>query len=112
MSAVFGSIYALGQPLHGLSIDNNKFKSLFVGKQRIQAKHIVMGLDQAPEKFVENLKTTYISRAVLVTNKSIMNNESNLLTLLLYPPENGKNKCTIIELPYLSSCCPKDTCKN
>ncbi|CAH0560562.1 unnamed protein product [Brassicogethes aeneus] len=48
-------------------------------------------------------------RGVFITNKSIMDSDNEPLTLLLYPAENDKNPCTVLELPWLSSCCPKDT---
>ncbi|KAJ8956172.1 hypothetical protein NQ318_020723 [Aromia moschata] len=98
LSAVFGGVYALGQPVNGLVFAKDQFKSLIVGEQRINADHIVMGIEKSPEKFVQSFTKTYISRAVFITDKSVMASEKEHLTLLLYPPENNKNPVTIIEL--------------
>lgn len=40
-----------------------------------------------------------------------MDSEKENLTLLLFPPEDGRNPCTIIEVGPLTGTCPKDTCK-
>lgn len=39
-----------------------------------------------------------------------MESEKEHLTLLLFPPENGKNACITIEMGTLTGTCPKDTC--
>jgi RAB protein geranylgeranyltransferase component A len=49
LSAVFGGIYALNQPLNSLIFDSeNNFKGLVCGKQRITAEFLVMGVEKAP----------------------------------------------------------------
>ncbi|XP_018570375.1 rab proteins geranylgeranyltransferase component A 1 [Anoplophora glabripennis] len=107
LSAVFGGIFALSQPISGYIFDDGGFKALLVGEQRIKADHIVMGIEKAPVKFVETVPKTYISRAVLITDRSILDSEKEHLTLLLYPPEGGKCSVTLIELGTLTGTCPK-----
>lgn len=110
LSAVFGGIYALSQPLSSLIFNEDKFKGLICGKQRINAERLVMGAEKAPSEFIKTRVDSYIARAVFITDKSIMYSEKEHLTLLIYPPENGKNSCTIIELGHLTGTSPKDLC--
>lgn len=129
VSAVFGGIYALNQELNGFIFDKeNVFKGLFAGKQRINARTLVTSVEKSPEVFVKCLEKTYISRAIFITDRlinensfdsqktcliyfrSVMESEKEHLTLLLFPPENGKNACVTIEMGTLTGTCPKDTC--
>lgn len=71
-----------------------------------------MGIDKAPEQFVKNLKKSYISRAVFITDRSILESEREHLTLLTFPPERDKNVCTVIEMGSLSGTCPQTLCKH
>lgn len=111
MSAVFGGIYALNQPISGFTLSENKFESVTVQNQTISAEHLVTSIQYSPERYVKTFKIQYISRGVLVTDRSVLKSENEHLTLLLYPPENGKNSATLIELGHLTGTCPKDLCK-
>lgn len=111
LSAVFGGVFALSQPLSGYIFDDEGFKALLVGQQRIKADHIVMSIEKAPEKFVKTVPKKYISRAVFITDRSILDSEKEHLTLLLYPPQDGKYSVTVIELGTLTGTCPKNLCK-
>lgn len=67
---MFGGVYALSQPLNGLIFDNeNKFKSLLCGQQRISAEHLVMGIEKLPKEFVNFTATQFISRAVFIIDR-------------------------------------------
>ncbi|KAK9870755.1 hypothetical protein WA026_009716 [Henosepilachna vigintioctopunctata] len=107
LSAVFGGVFALNQKLHGLVLKNNKFESLLCGKQKILSPHIVMNVGLAPESFLKYDKTKLLSRASLITNKSLVNSEKEHMTLLLYPAANNK-LCTVLELGSLTGTCPKN----
>ncbi|KAG5899046.1 hypothetical protein JTB14_000070 [Gonioctena quinquepunctata] len=107
LSAVFGGTFALSQPLKGFIESDNKFKSLVVGDQHIEADHLVMSLEKAPKTYVKSIKNEYISRGVLITDKSIMESDKEHLTLLFYPPEHSKSTVTMIELGSLTGTCPK-----
>nr|XP_023024795.1 rab proteins geranylgeranyltransferase component A 1 [Leptinotarsa decemlineata] len=107
LSAVFGGTFALSQPLSGFVTSDNKFKSLVVGTQHIEADYLVMGIEKAPEKFVKSIKKEYISRGVFITDRSIMKSEKEHLTLLFYPPEKNKSTVTLIEMGSLTGTCPK-----
>lgn len=109
LSAVFGGIFALNQPIAGLKLDNNRVTSLLNGSQEIKAEHFVLNIEKAPVELVNNLKVTdYISRAVLITNRSIMPSEQEHLTLLIYPPEDKGNSVTLIEMGHLTGTCPQN----
>ncbi|VEN53356.1 unnamed protein product [Callosobruchus maculatus] len=108
LSAVFGGIYALGQPVKGLTLSENKFKSLLVNDQKIEGKHLILNMENTPKQFIDLKNTEYIARCILITDRSIMSSEAEHLTLLLYPPENDKNSAILIELGTLTGTCPKD----
>ncbi|XP_045478876.1 rab proteins geranylgeranyltransferase component A 1 [Harmonia axyridis] len=108
LSAVFGGIFALNQPLHGFLINpENVFQGLICGDQKITAPHMVLNMGLIPLCFLENTEANLISRAVLITNKSLMDCEREELTLLLYPLKNNK-LCRILELGTLTGTCPKN----
>ncbi|CAH1106197.1 unnamed protein product [Psylliodes chrysocephalus] len=108
LSAVFGGIFALGQPIEGFALNDEKFKSLTVRSQTIKAEHLVMGIENLPKQFIKSKKHDYISRCILITNKSVLDCEKEQLTLIFYPPENNKSFTTIIELGYLTGTCPNN----
>lgn len=111
MSAVFGGIYALNQPLYGLIFSDDTFKGVATGKQRITSEFLVMGAEKASPEFVKQPPQSYISRAIFITDKSVMVSDKEHLTLLLYPPDEGHNSCVVIELGTLTGTCPKGLCK-
>ncbi|EFA02190.1 rab proteins geranylgeranyltransferase component A 1 [Tribolium castaneum] len=108
LSAVFGGIYALNQPLKGLILNGDNFEGITCGTQEIKAGVLVMGAEKAPPHFIKQHPKSSIARAILITDKSIMESEKEHLTLLLYPPEGGKNSCVVLELGCLTGTCPKD----
>lgn len=111
LSAVFGGIFALKQPVLGFTVNENQFKSISVNDQVISADHLIMSIQYSPEDYVKSQKVKYISRGVLITNKSVMKSENEHLSLLMYPPEDGHNAATLIELGTLTGTCPKDLCE-
>lgn len=112
MSAVFGGIYALKQVVSGFTVRENKFESVNVNNQTISAEHLIASIQYSPKEYVKSLKVNYISRGVLITDKSVLKSENEHLTLLLYPPVDGKYSTTLIELGHLTGTCPKDLCKS
>ncbi|XP_044749171.1 rab proteins geranylgeranyltransferase component A [Coccinella septempunctata] len=108
LSAVFGGIFALNQPLHGFFTNSeNLFQSLICGEQRISAPYLVMNMGMVPSQFLEKTEVRMISRAVFITDKSLMDSEREHLTLLLYPLKN-KKLCRVLELGTLTGTCPKN----
>lgn len=113
LSAVFGGVYALSQvSMFGIKLENNKIKYLLNGDQEIKAEHFVLSAEKSPKQFIESIEIKeYISRAIFITDRSIMPSEQEHLTLLMYPPEEGKDIVTIIEMGSLTGTCPKNLCK-
>nr|XP_022900003.1 rab proteins geranylgeranyltransferase component A 1 isoform X1 [Onthophagus taurus]XP_022900004.1 rab proteins geranylgeranyltransferase component A 1 isoform X2 [Onthophagus taurus] len=109
LSAVFGGVYALNQKLNGFIFDKgNDFKGIICGKQRINGSNLVMGVDKAPKSFVGDVSEKRISRGIFVIDRSIMSSEKEHLTLLLFPNQDGKRNCNVIEMGSLTGTCPKD----
>lgn len=112
LSAVFGGVFALSQEtLSGIQVEDNKVKVVVNGAQKIAAEHFVFGAEKSPKEFVKSLHIKdYISRAIIITDRSIMPSEQEHLTLLMYPPENGKPVVTVIEMGSATGTCPKGLC--
>ncbi|XP_060532290.1 rab proteins geranylgeranyltransferase component A 1 isoform X2 [Cylas formicarius] len=109
LSAVFGGIFALSQPLQHLILNDHQVVALVSGDQKIYADNFVISLQKAPAKFVKSVQIKeYISRAVFITDCSLMPSEQEHLTLLMYPPEKGKHLTTLIEMGSLTGTCPKN----
>lgn len=95
-----------------------KFKSIIVDKNEIKASHLVIGIDKAPQQFLDksvlkDQKVSYISRGIFITDKSVKLhiNKDPYITLVLYPPEKKNNLTTILELGNYTGTCAEDTCK-
>uniref|UniRef100_A0AAR5P4W1 RAE1/2 domain-containing protein n=1 Tax=Dendroctonus ponderosae TaxID=77166 RepID=A0AAR5P4W1_DENPD len=109
LSAVFGGVFALNQPsLSGLKLENHKVEALLNGDQEIKAQHFVLGAEHSPSQFLASVANgNQISRAVFVTDKSLIPSEQEHLTLLVYPPDDKKPLATIVEMGHLTGTCPK-----
>ncbi|XP_050305481.1 rab proteins geranylgeranyltransferase component A 1 [Anthonomus grandis grandis] len=103
LSAVFGGTFALDMP-HSLKIENNRVEALVLKDQEVSGQHFVLG--EAEFRKVNNKGG--ISRAVFITDKSVLSSESEHLTLLVYPPEKDIGLVTVLELGSLTGTCPKD----
>ncbi|XP_076274633.1 rab escort protein [Rhynchophorus ferrugineus] len=109
LSAVFGGVFALDRAQVGLMIEDDKVTKVFCQGQEICAEHFVLGAEKIPKLYTEHLKVnSYISRAVFITESSVMPSEQEHLTLFMYPAENGKPIVTVLELGSLTGTCPKN----
>lgn len=118
LCAVFGGIYCLKRPIDSIKIDENpadskKSVEIHSNNKVLTCEHVVIGIDKAPKEFLSVADFTKgISRAVFVTNKSVLEYEKESLTLLQFPPLEGlSDPVTIIELGPSTSSCPKGLCK-
>lgn len=108
LSAVFGGIFALNQNIPSVKTDDDQvFTSILCGKQNISAKNLVTDVRTASTFGLVKAESEYISRAVFITNRSVMKSEQEHLTLLLYPDNKGEKLCIVLELGYLTGTCPK-----
>lgn len=96
ISAVFGGVYALNQQLKEYKFDeNDNFKSLICGEQEITAHKFVTGVGskvgskEQPEE--------YMARCILITDESVLKSDSENLSLILFPSEDGLEMCYILE---------------
>ncbi|KAL0839811.1 hypothetical protein ABMA28_016439 [Loxostege sticticalis] len=114
LCAVFGGVYCLNRP-----IDKVEIKTLDEGKRvvAIQSKsktlncnNLVVGIDECPKEMLptEPVETSDISKAVFITNGTIMPSEKEPLTLLRFPPltEEG-HAVTVLEVGPATGSCPK-----
>lgn len=109
---MFGGTYCLNRPVNSLIFDaNDKCSGVICGTQRINADNVVISVQNVPDKFANSWKKQGISRAIFITDRSILPCEKENLTLLLFPPENGKKSITVIELGPATGTCPQDLCK-
>ncbi|KAG7187878.1 hypothetical protein KM043_013857 [Ampulex compressa] len=108
LCAVFGGVYCLKRQLDGVVIDENTCKAVITGKQRLALEHLVVGQGHLPPEIVAFEGQQQISRAIFITDRSIMQGEKENLTLLYYPPEEpGQEPVTLIELGPSTNACPQ-----
>ncbi|XP_065667547.1 rab proteins geranylgeranyltransferase component A 2-like [Hydra vulgaris] len=109
MSAVFGGVYCLNKNAEEICIDfeSNKCTGLIIDNKIIRCEHIVMEKSYLPSYFKSSPKAESISRAILITNKSLLSSVEECLTFMTIPPVNGKiNLVRVLELGPASSACP------
>lgn len=107
MCAVFGGIYCLRKSVNSLVLDENKKKCVAVisdDGQRLNTKWLIMERSYAPECFNISSSST-ISRAILITNKSLKPAEQESISLLTM--SNDSNPLRLIELPPSSMASPQ-----
>ena len=109
MSAVFGGMYCLRHSVKSIRID--KAKKKFIGiittdNQAIAAEHLILGRGYIP-KIYELSTKTFVSRAILITDKSVQESQEEQVTLLTIPPDNNSvNSVQVIEIGPASMACP------
>ncbi|KAK3923718.1 Rab proteins geranylgeranyltransferase component A 2 [Frankliniella fusca] len=108
LCAVFGGTYCLQHPAKALLVADDRCVGVVSCGQRLVADHVVMSISQAPSNYLDETPSNGISRAVFITNKSIMPSEKEPLTFLQFPPgPNHPNPITVIEVGPSTHACPK-----
>ncbi|KAJ1521318.1 hypothetical protein ONE63_002994 [Megalurothrips usitatus] len=108
LCAVFGGTYCLQHPAKALVVSSDRCVGVVSCGQRLVADHVVMSISQAPSHYLEDPSSSGISRAVFITNKSIMPAEKEPLTFLQFPPgPTHPNTVTVIEVGPSTHACPK-----
>ncbi|XP_072040007.1 rab proteins geranylgeranyltransferase component A 2-like isoform X2 [Amphiura filiformis] len=119
MCAVFAGIYMLRSQPRGIIIDaENKCKGIVDPEgRRLTCNHIVMEHSYIPSR-ASAVRLGYVSRGVLITNKSLKPSEYDEITFLTVPPpDENSNPVRVLELNYAACACPRDlflvhlTCK-
>ncbi|XP_060548081.1 rab proteins geranylgeranyltransferase component A 1 isoform X2 [Pantherophis guttatus] len=115
MCAVFGGIYCLRHSIKCLVLDKELQRCKAVIDhfgQRINASYFVVEDSYLSEKICKNVSYRQISRAILITDGSIQNNESSdqQISILTVPPqEKGQPAVYLVELCSSAMICMKNT---
>ncbi|NXG55837.1 RAE1 geranylgeranyltransferase, partial [Hemiprocne comata] len=114
MCAVFGGIYCLRHSVQCLVVDKESGRCKAVVDhfgQRISANYFIVEDSYLPESICTNVCYRQISRAVLITDQSVLNTDSEQqVSILTVPPvELGKPAVCVIELCSSTMTCMKET---
>ncbi|KAM9373900.1 rab proteins geranylgeranyltransferase component A 1 [Phaethornis superciliosus] len=114
MCAVFGGIYCLRHPVRCLVVDKESGRCKAIVDhfgQRISANYFIVEDSYLPESICTNVCYRQISRAVLITDQSVLNTDSEQqVSLLAVPPvAPGKPAVCVIELCSSTMTCMKNT---
>ncbi|XP_077024571.1 rab proteins geranylgeranyltransferase component A 2 [Tamandua tetradactyla] len=114
MCAVFGGIYCLRHKVQCLVVDKDSGRCKAVIDhfgQRINAKYFIVEDSYLSEETCSNVQYKQISRAVLITDQSILKTDSDQqISILIVPPAEPES-CAIrvTELCSSTMTCMKDT---
>ncbi|NXU74276.1 RAE1 geranylgeranyltransferase, partial [Oreotrochilus melanogaster] len=114
MCAVFGGIYCLRHPVRCLVVDKESGRCKAIVDhfgQRISANYFIVEDSYLPESICTNVCYRQISRAVLITDQSVLNTDSEQqVSILAVPPvAPGKPAVCVIELCSSTMTCMKNT---
>ncbi|XP_036601284.1 rab proteins geranylgeranyltransferase component A 1-like [Trichosurus vulpecula] len=112
--AVYGGIYCLNHAIQCLVVDKESRKGKAVIDhfgQRISAKYFIVEDSYLSEKTCSNVAYRQISRAVLITDRSVLKADSDQhISILTVPPvEPGSAAVRVIELCSSTMTCMKGT---
>lgn len=114
LCAVFGGIYCLRHSVQCLVVDKESGRCKAIVDhfgQRISANYFIVEDSYLSERTCTNVCYRQISRAVLITDQSVLNTDSEQqISILSVPPvDPGKPAVCVIELCSSSMTCMKDT---
>ncbi|XP_020848585.1 rab proteins geranylgeranyltransferase component A 1-like [Phascolarctos cinereus] len=114
MCAVFGGTYCLNHAVQCLVVDKESGKCKAIIDhfgQRISAKYFIVEDSYLSEKICSSVTYRQISRAVLITDRSVLNADSDQhISILTVPPvEPGSAAVRVIELCSSTMTCMKGT---
>ncbi|NXN54757.1 RAE2 geranylgeranyltransferase, partial [Rynchops niger] len=114
LCAVFGGIYCLRHSVQCLVVDKESGRCKAVVDhfgQRISADYFIVEDSYLSESVCTNVSYRQISRAVLITDQSVLNTDSEQqVSILTVPPVDlGKPAVCVIELCSSTMTCMKDT---
>ncbi|XP_062938924.1 rab proteins geranylgeranyltransferase component A 2 isoform X2 [Cynocephalus volans] len=114
MCAVFGGIYCLRHKVQCLVVDKESGRCKAIIDhfgQRINAKYFIVEDSYLSEETCSNVQYKQISRAVLITDQSILKTDSDQqISILIVPPaEPGTCAVRVTELCSSTMTCMKDT---
>lgn len=114
MSAVFGGIYCLHHSLRGLLLDGSSSECTAVidsrGK-RIRCRYVVIEDSYLPENTCTQVCYRQISRAILITDRSVLRSDTDQeISVLSVPPDDEHRSAVhLTELCSSTNTCMKNT---
>ncbi|XP_073498273.1 rab proteins geranylgeranyltransferase component A 1 [Phyllobates terribilis] len=114
MSAVFGGIYCLHHSLRGLLVDaqSSECKAVVDSKgKRIRCRYVVIEDGYLPENVCAQLCYRQISRAILITDRSILTSDTDqeISVLTVSPDDERRSAVHLTELCASTNTCVKNT---
>lgn len=108
MSAVFGSIYCLSKSPVEIKIQDDKCKQIVLEDHTVNCEFVVMERNYLPKKFVHTgADLEKVSKAILITNGSILPDDKEFNSFLTIPPLDGKSELVrVIEIGPTGAACP------
>jgi len=106
LCAVFGGLYVLRRSVTEIHLENNTFKNVLDTEgQILTGQHLIINAEYVP-KYCQEVKKV-ISRCVCVTDTSLINGESLILSVI--PPGicGNQNAVRILQLDSGASVCAK-----
>ncbi|XP_072941819.1 rab proteins geranylgeranyltransferase component A 2 isoform X2 [Epargyreus clarus] len=114
LCAVFGGVYCLNRPIDTVetkTVDEGRTVVVIGSKSKVlNCDHLVIGINECPKDLIspEPAESSDISKAVFITNGTIMKSEKEPLSLLRFPPlSEGDNAVTVLEVGPATGSCPK-----
>uniref|UniRef100_A0A3B4H732 Rab proteins geranylgeranyltransferase component A n=1 Tax=Pundamilia nyererei TaxID=303518 RepID=A0A3B4H732_9CICH len=115
MSAVFGGIYCLRHSVSCLIVDkdSNRCKAVIDSRgQRISCSHFVVEDGFVGADRQVTTPTRFLSRAVLITDASVLPGDSEQqVSLVTVPPTDGRPAVNMVELSPSTMTCIPGTCE-
>ncbi|BFZ14526.1 hypothetical protein BsWGS_17565 [Bradybaena similaris] len=111
LSAVFGGVYCLQvSPTHIVADgDNNCCGIITSNNQLIRCKYIIAEVSYLPSSFVWTFSNRKTSRAIFITDKSVLPSAESELSLLNFVSKDDISRPVVfLELPSSASVCPQN----
>ena len=113
--AVYGGVYCLNRPISGIFFDkSDSYTGVVCGRNKIKSDVVVASVDNIPGDInIEISNKLKISRAILITNKSVFSETDGKenLNLIMYPELHRNNLIKIMEQGHKTGVCPKGLCE-
>ncbi|CAG4941494.1 unnamed protein product [Colias eurytheme] len=114
LCAVFGGVYCLNRPIDKVEhkvLDEGRSVVVIDSKSKtLNCDHLVIGINECPKDLIspEPAECTDISKAVFITNGTMMSSEREPLTLVRFPPlGDAPHAVTALEVGSATGSCPK-----
>jgi len=106
LCAVFGGVYYLGRSLEGMVMKEGKASGVVTEGKVINCEHLVMPESKLPSKLLVEKNTVTTSRAMFISNESLLPTEKEQLTFLSLPQTSNK-AISVVEVGAGTAACPK-----